>query len=175
MKKIIIVLVSLFTCVYVASAAKKVPKEYELMKDATTVNYDFDFSSMKVKKVGIKNYVEMNLNMPLEKFINNVESIIVGAANEETEKVETKLVGKDVKADVLLQVAFLEADPDGEHYMKIVLVHIPSMTTIYMDETSTDGGDGDTFVEMFMNGLAKTGNKLGKLISKIKVEANQTK
>lgn len=85
------------------------------------------------------------------------------------------MAGKDVKADVLLQVAFLEADPDGEHDIKIKLVHIPSMTTIYMNETSVDGGDGDTFVEMFMNGLTKTGKKLGKLISKIKVEANQTK
>lgn len=175
MKKTFIILVSLFTCVCIASSKKVIPKEYELMKDATTINYEFDFSSMKINKVDIKNYVEMQLNMPFEKFKSNVEGIIIGAANEVIENIDTKLVGKDVKADILLHVTFLKTDLDGEHDMMVKIVHIPSMTTIYMEEKSSDGGDGETFIEMFMNGLTNTGEKIGKIIRKIKIEANQTK
>lgn len=79
MNKSILILLSLLLFVCFAQSKNNIPKEYELMKNAKDINYSFDYSAMKVRKVNIKNFVETKFNMPFERFTSNVESVFIEA------------------------------------------------------------------------------------------------
>lgn len=172
MNKTLITLISLFSFVCFAQSKNNIPKEYELMKNAKDINLSFDYSTVKVKKVNIKNFVELKLNMPFERFTSNVESVFIEAANEELDKQGMKFIGKDESSDIEIKITFLDADPDGEHNISIIVFHKPSSTVISSFEENSNGGDGDSFVEQFVTGLQKTGEKVGKRINKIKKSVN---
>lgn len=70
---------------------------------------------------------------------------------------------------------FTDTDPDGEHNVMVKLVHKPSDTLISAFDINSNGGNGDEFREMFMNGLLKTGKTLGKKLCKIKSTTDSTK
>jgi hypothetical protein len=142
------------------------------MKNAKDINYSFDYSAMKVRKVNIKNLVETKFNMPFERFTSNVESVFIEATNEELDKQGMKLIGKDESSDIEIKISFLDTDPDGEHNISVIVIYKPSSTIISSFEENSNGGDGDSFIEQFMTSLPKTGEKLGKRINKIKKSVN---
>lgn len=173
--KLLFVLIVFFSFSFTALAQKKYPKEYELMRNVTSLNCYFDYSAMKVRKVKIKEYVSMKLNMDFSKFCTAVESIIKDSANEELEKKGMKIVDNDVSCEIEVKIMFNETDPDGEHEIMVRLVHKPSDTQISSFDIGSNGGSGDDFSEMFMNGLIKTGKSIGKKICKIKSYTDSTK
>lgn len=171
----IITIIALCTLTMTITAQSKTPKEYELMRNVSSVNISSDYSAMKVKKVKIKEYVEMKLNMDFTRFCNSVESIIIDSANEELDKMGMKIVEKNDPCDIEVKLMFTDTDPDGEHNVMVKLVHKPSDTLISTFDINSNGGNGDDFREMFMNGLLKTGKTLGKKLCKIKSTTDSTK
>ena len=149
------------------SSKSNIPKEYELMKNTSVINYSFDYSAMRVKKVNIKSYVEMKLNMPYENFTKSLENVLLESANEVLSTQGMKLVGNNESSDIEMRAMFLNTDPDGEHSIMVKIVHKPSDTLISSFDINSNGGSGDSFAEMFLNGLQKTGEKVGKKINKI--------
>lgn len=171
----IITIIALCTLTMTITAQSNTPKVYELMRNVSSVNISSDYSAMKVKKVKIKEYVEMKLNMDFTRFCNSVESIIIDSANEELDKMGMKIVEKNDSCDIEIKLMFTDTDPDGEHNVMVKLVHKPSDTLISTFDINSNGGNGDDFREMFMNGLLKTGKTLGKKLCKIKSTTDSTK
>lgn len=151
----------------------KETEDYSLMKDITTLNYSFDFSAFKIKKIAAKDYVDMKLNIPYEKFMESFQNILLASANENLLSSELKITN-DENSDVEIKFLPTSADQDGEHTVMCKLVHKPSGKLITSFTLNTNGGDDEKFQEELMSGLNKTGKKLAKQLSKIKLATEKT-
>lgn len=167
-KLLLLIVCSLFVAVVTASA--KEPENWDLLKNATVINYEFDFSTFKIDKVEAKDYIEMTQKVSYDKYQKSTGNILAQLANEQLSKLDLK-ISNDTVSDFLLKVKPLTADDDGEHTFLFALYYKPSNTLIEGFEINSNGGDGDSFVEEFLDGLKKTGRKLGKKIANIKKAA----
>lgn len=167
-KLLLLVVISLFITVTTATA--KEPENWNLLKNATIINYEFDFSTFKIDKVEAKDYIEMTQNVSYDKYQQITSKVLAQMANEQLYKLDLK-ISNDTISDFLLKVKPLTADDDGEHTFLFALYYKPDQTLIEGFEINSNGGDGDSFVEEFLDGLKKTGRKLGKKIANIKEAA----
>lgn len=162
-----ILLLIVYSIIAVVAVTAKEPENWSLFKTANVVNYEFDFSTFKIDKVDAKDYIEMTQKISYEKYKNSTANILAQLANEQLNKLDLK-ISNDTISDFLLKVKPLTADDDGEHTFLFALYYKPDHTLIEGFEINSNGGDGDSFVEEFLDGLKKTGRKLGKKIANIK-------
>lgn len=165
-----ILLLIVYSIIAVVAVTAKEPENWSLFKTANVVNYEFDFSTFKIDKVDAKDYIEMIQKISYEKYKNSTANILAQLANEQLNKLDLK-ISNDTISDFLLKVKPLTADDDGEHTFLFALYYKPDQTLIEGFEINSNGGDGDSFVEEFLDGLKKTGRKLGKKIANIKETA----
>lgn len=165
-----ILLLIVYSIIAVVAVTAKEPENWSLFKTANVVNYEFDFSTFKIDKVDAKDYIEMTQKISYEKYKNSTANILAQLANEQLNKLDLK-ISNDTISDFLLKVKPLTADDDGEHTFLFALYYKPDQTLIEGFEINSNGGDGDSFVEEFLDGLKKTGRKLGKKIVNIKETA----
>ena len=163
-----ILLLIVYSIIAVVAVTAKEPENWSLFKTANVVNYEFDFSTFKIDKVDAKDYIEMTQKISYEKYKNSTANILAQLANEQLNKLDLK-ISNDTISDFLLKVKPLTADDDGEHTFLFALYYKPDQTLIEGFEINSNGGDGDSFVEEFLDGLKKTGRKLGKKIANIKL------
>lgn len=169
-KKLFLLFVNVLFLVVATATAKEPEKNWDLLKGATAINYESDFSTFKIEKVSAKDYIEMTQKVSYENYEKSTVNILVQLANEQMEKTDLK-ISNDTISDFLLKIKPLTADDDGEHTFLFSLYYKPSKTLIDGFEINSNGGDGDSFVEEFLDGLKKTGSKLGKKIVSIKKAA----
>lgn len=171
MKRFIFCLLTL--AVFQLQSYAKEIEDFSLMKGVTTLNYSFDFCAFKINKIAAKDYIDMKLNIPFEKFSSSFQNILLASANDNL--LSSKLIiTNDEKSDVEIKILPTRADQDGEHTIMCKLVHKPSDTLITSFTLNTNGGDDDKFQEELMKGLNKTGKKLAKQLAKIKLAADKT-
>lgn len=115
----------------------------------------------------------MKLNIPYEKFMESFQNILLASANENLLSSELKITN-DENSDVEIKFLPTSADQDGEHTVMCKLVHKPSGKLITSFTLNTNGGDDEKFQEELMSGLNKTGKKLAKQLSKIKLATEKT-
>lgn len=172
-KKLLLLFV--YSLLVVATATAKEPeKNWGLLKTATVINYVPDFSTFKIEKVSAKDYIEMTQKVSYDNYEKSTVNILVQLANEKLDKLDMK-ISNDTVSDFLLKIKPLTADDDGEHTFLFSLYYKPSQTLIEGFEINSNGGDGGSFVEEFLDGLKNTGSKLGKKIVSIKKAAISSK
>lgn len=169
MRKLFILLVAI-TLFQVKVFSKDVV-DYSKLKGVSTYNYIFDFSSFKICNISAKDYVDMKLNLPFEKFVSSFQNILLTSANENMSGIS---ITNDVPSDIEIKFLPISADQDGEHTIMCKIVYKPSDMLITSFKLNTNGGDDDKFQEELINGLNISGKKLAKQIEKIKLLAEKT-
>lgn len=164
-KLFLLFIYSLF--VAATATAKEPEKNWSLLKNASVINYVSDFSTFKIEKVSAKDYIVMTQKVSYDNFEKSTINILSQLANEKLEKLDMKM-SNDTISDFLLKITPITADDDGEHTFLFSLYYKPNQTLIEGFEINSNGGDGDSFVEDFLDGLKNTGSKLGKKIVSIK-------
>ena len=160
-----------FAVLQLQGFAKEV-EDYSLMKGVATLNYSFDFSAFKICKVAAKDYVDMKLNIPIEKFEASFQNILLASANDNLLSSGLAITNGG-NSDIEIKFLPTSADQDGEHTIMCKLVHKPSDKLITSFTLNTNGGDDDKFLEELMKGLNKTGKKLAKQLAKIKLASEK--
>ena len=160
MKKVLFVLFA-FT-LSLSKGFSKDEVDYSLLKGVSTYNYTFDFSSFKINDIAAKDYIDMKLNIPFEKFTSSFQNIFLSSANENMQNLS---ISNETPSDVELK--FLPTTADK-------MVYKPTDLLILSFEINTNGGDDDKFQEELMNGLHKSGKKLAKQLEKIYLITEKT-
>lgn len=169
MKKVLFVLFA-FT-LSLSKGFSKDEVDYSLLKGVSTYNYTFDFSSFKINDIAAKDYIDMKLNIPFEKFTSSFQNIFLSSANENMQNLS---ISNETPSDVELKFLPTTADNDGEHTIMCKMVYKPTDLLILSFEINTNGGDDDKFQEELMNGLHKSGKKLAKQLGKIYLITEKT-
>ena len=164
MKKVLFILLAL--TLSLSKGFSKDDVDYSLLKGVSTYNYSFDFSAFKINTIAAKDYVDMKLNIPYEKFSSSFQNILLSSANENMKSLS---ISNDEPSDVELKFLPTSADQDGEHTIMCKVVYKPTDMLILSFEINTNGGDDDKFQEELMKGLNKSGKKLAKQLEKIKI------
>lgn len=163
MKKLIFVLFAL--TLFLSKGFSKEEDDYSLLKGVSTYNYTFDFSSFKINDIAAKDYIDMILNIPFERFTSSFQNILLSSANENMQNLS---ISNESPSDVELKFYPTTADNDGEHTILCKIVYKPTDLLILSFEINTNGDDDDKFQEELMKGLQKSGKKLAKQLVKIK-------
>lgn len=154
---------------------------YPMLKGVKVLNYRFDYSLFTINKIDAKDYYisyEAKTDNPekeYDNFIKKLETVFIASANNLSLIPKGyKLSNKDnLPYEVVIYIE--NADKDGEHKVGGIIVDKNINLIITSLEINVDGGNLNTFYNLFFEKLNRSGEVFGdKLADKILKKAGTT-
>lgn len=167
MKKIALVLITLFAIVTIVAASNNEPNKVE----CRIINYQFDYTDMIIDKMEAKGFIAMHENeendtpdVAFEKFTQKLEMYFVSVINAGSLRKNNIRLDNEAESQYQLIIRFLKVDKDGEHKVECSLWDRKQNQCIETISTHGGGGMWGSFMNLFTDSMSKSGKKMGNKI-----------